>query len=165
MANYVVKPGDTLSKIGAQFGVPYQQITGYRSGNPNLIFAGETLTIPDKTGATAPVPAPPAIPTPTPTPTAPQPTSTPAPAPAGQVNPNDANSIKAAYQGYAGWNDPNAIIADFKATGGQGKGGPVSAPTGTTGGVGTTFGGLTAQPTIDLPKIYQNLYASSGISE
>jgi len=167
MANYVVKPGDTLSKIGAQFGVPYQQITGYRSGNPNLIYAGETLTIPDKTGATAPVPAPPAMPTSTPTapqPT-PTPTATPAPAPAGQVNPNDANSIKAAYQGYAGWNDPNAIIADFKATGGQGKGGPVSAPTGTPGGAGTAFTGLTNQPTIDLPKIYQNLYTSSGISD
>lgn len=44
----------------------------------------------------------------------------------GPVNPNDANSIKSAYQGYVGWNDPAAIVADFKATGGQGKGGPTS---------------------------------------
>ena len=165
---YKVVRGETLSGIAAKFGVSYQDIAKASNiANPNLIFPNQVLTIPDKTGATAPVPAPPA--TPTPTPTAPQPTptptATPTPAPAGQVNPNDANSIKAAYQGYAGWNDPNAIIADFKATGGQGKGGPVSATAGTTGGVGATFGGLTAQPTIDLPNIYQNLYASSGISE
>lgn len=40
---------------------------------------------------------------------------------AASVNPNDANSIKAAYPGYAGWNDSAAIIADFRATGGAGK--------------------------------------------
>lgn len=66
--------------------------------------------------------------------------TTPAPAPSNQgsqssnqsrptpsVNPNDANSIKNAFPGYAGWNDPNAIIGDFKATGGQGKGGSTSS--------------------------------------
>jgi len=38
------------------------------------------------------------------------------------VNPNNADSIKAFYEGYKGWNDKAAIIADFKATNGQGKG-------------------------------------------
>lgn len=54
MASYTVKSGDTLSGIGAQYGVPYQQITGYKSGNPNLIYAGEVLNVPDKGGAAAP---------------------------------------------------------------------------------------------------------------
>jgi hypothetical protein len=39
----------------------------------------------------------------------------------GILNPNDANSIKAMFPGYAGWNDSAAIVADFRATGGQGK--------------------------------------------
>ena len=43
---YTVKSGDTLSGIGKQFGVPYKQITGFKSGNPNLIYPGEVLTIP-----------------------------------------------------------------------------------------------------------------------
>ena len=42
---YVVQSGDTLSGIAAKLGVPMSQITGYSSGNPNLIYAGETLTI------------------------------------------------------------------------------------------------------------------------
>lgn len=42
---YVVKAGDTLSKIAKQFGVPMSSITGYKSGNPNLIRTGEKLTI------------------------------------------------------------------------------------------------------------------------
>ena len=167
MATYQVKPGDTLSKIGAQFGVPYQQITGYKSGNPNLIYAGETLTIPDKTGSPSVTPAPPAAPSVTQPTTQPtnQPVQTPpvATQPTGGVNPNDANSIKATFQGYAGWNDPNAIINDFKDTGGAGKGGPTSA--GTTGTPGSTFTSITNQPTIDLPKIYQNLYSTAGISD
>ena len=50
MATYTVKPGDTLSKIAKQFGVDWRKITGYRSGNPNLIYPGEVLTIP--TGGT-----------------------------------------------------------------------------------------------------------------
>jgi len=54
MTTYTVKPGDTLSAIGSQFGVPYSQISGFRSGNPNLIYPGEVLTIPDKVGASAP---------------------------------------------------------------------------------------------------------------
>lgn len=44
---YTVKPGDTLSSIGARLGVDWRKITGFRSGNPNLIYPGEVLTIPD----------------------------------------------------------------------------------------------------------------------
>lgn len=58
------------------------------------------------------------------------------------VNPNDANSIKQNYSGYAGWNDPASIIADFRATGGSGKGGPTSYSSGGGGG------GLSAEDTI-----------------
>lgn len=76
MAQYVVKSGDTLSGIGSKYGVPYQQITGYRSGNPNLIYPGEVLTIPDKKGAVAPAPS-----------SAPIQSSTPAPVSAPTVNP------------------------------------------------------------------------------
>lgn len=42
---YTVKSGDTLSGIAAKFGVSVGQISGYRSGNPNLIYPGEVLTI------------------------------------------------------------------------------------------------------------------------
>ena len=45
---YTVESGDTLSKIAGRFGVGVQDITGYRSGNPNLIFPGEVLTIGSK---------------------------------------------------------------------------------------------------------------------
>jgi LysM repeat protein len=50
---YTVKAGDTLSKIAAQYGINYNQITGYRSGNPNLIYPGEVLTIPVSGGGQA----------------------------------------------------------------------------------------------------------------
>jgi LysM repeat protein/Txe/YoeB family toxin of Txe-Axe toxin-antitoxin module len=42
---YTVMPGDTLGAIALKFGVPLSSITGYRSGDPNRIFSGETLTI------------------------------------------------------------------------------------------------------------------------
>ena len=48
---YVVQAGDTLSGIAAKFGVPTSAISGYRSGDPNLIYPGETLTV-KKTGGT-----------------------------------------------------------------------------------------------------------------
>jgi len=48
MAQYVVKSGDTLSKIASMYGVDYRQITGYKSGDPNRIYVGEVVTIPDK---------------------------------------------------------------------------------------------------------------------
>lgn len=40
---YVVQSGDTLSGIAAWLGVNMYNITGYRSGNVNIIYPGETL--------------------------------------------------------------------------------------------------------------------------
>lgn len=40
---YTVVAGDNLSSIAARHGVSVDSIRGYRSGNPNLIYAGETL--------------------------------------------------------------------------------------------------------------------------
>lgn len=40
---YVVQAGDTLSDIAAYLGVSVYNITGYRSGNINLIYPGEVL--------------------------------------------------------------------------------------------------------------------------
>ncbi len=42
--SYVVRPGDTLWGIASSHGVPMGSIHGYRSGNPNVIYVGETLT-------------------------------------------------------------------------------------------------------------------------
>ena len=44
-SSYVVKSGDTLGAIASRYGVSISDISGYRSGNPNLIYPGETLTI------------------------------------------------------------------------------------------------------------------------
>lgn len=44
-SSYVVKNGDSLSKIAAAMGVDINSISGYRSGNPNLIYAGEVLSV------------------------------------------------------------------------------------------------------------------------
>ena len=38
-----VRAGDTLSGIAARLGVSCAQLTGYRSGNPNVIYPGEVL--------------------------------------------------------------------------------------------------------------------------
>ena len=38
-----VKTGDTLSSIAARLGVSWTQLSGYRSGNPNVIYPGEVL--------------------------------------------------------------------------------------------------------------------------
>lgn len=40
-----VRYGDTLSGIAARLGVGWQQLSGYRSGNPNVIYAGETVCV------------------------------------------------------------------------------------------------------------------------
>jgi len=61
---YVVRPGDTLSAIGARFGVSYQDIARASGiANPNVIRAGQVLTIPGRSGAPTPV-----APTPAPAP-------------------------------------------------------------------------------------------------
>lgn len=52
---YTVQAGDTLSGIAAKFGVSTSAISGYRSGNPNIIYPGEVLTI--NGGSTASKPA------------------------------------------------------------------------------------------------------------
>lgn len=38
-----VRSGDTLTGIAARLGISYTQLTGYRSGNPNVIYPGEVL--------------------------------------------------------------------------------------------------------------------------
>jgi LysM repeat protein len=49
-AQYVVKSGDTLSSIGARYGVPYMDIARASGiSNPNMIHPGQVLTIPGKT--------------------------------------------------------------------------------------------------------------------
>ena len=40
---YVVRSGDTLSGVASRYGISWTAIRGYRSGNPNLIYPGETL--------------------------------------------------------------------------------------------------------------------------
>lgn len=55
MAQVTVQPGDTLSAIAQKYGVGVSDISGYRSGNPNLIFPGEVLTV---GSVVAPTPAP-----------------------------------------------------------------------------------------------------------
>ena len=42
---YTVQPGDTLNKIANRLGIDPSQIGGFRSGDPNRIFPGETLQI------------------------------------------------------------------------------------------------------------------------
>jgi len=58
-ATYVVRSGDTLSAIGARFGVSYQDIARASGvSNPNRIYPGQVLTIPGKKSTPAPAPAP-----------------------------------------------------------------------------------------------------------
>ena len=40
---YTVRSGDTLSGIAQRLGISWTQLTGYRSGNPSLIYPGEVL--------------------------------------------------------------------------------------------------------------------------
>lgn len=51
---YTVQAGDTLSGIAAKLGVSTSAISGYRSGNPNLIYPGEVLTINGGSAASKP---------------------------------------------------------------------------------------------------------------
>ena len=64
--------------------------------------------------------------------------------------------------GYQGW-DNAAALADYRATGGSGKG-QVGGQAAGAGG-GSFAGGFTPAPTIDFPKLYQNLVDSSGVRE
>ena len=40
---YTVRSDDTLTGIAARLGISWTQLTGYRSGNPSLIYPGEVL--------------------------------------------------------------------------------------------------------------------------
>lgn len=40
---YTVRSGDYLTGIAARLGISWTQLTGYRSGNPSLIYPGEVL--------------------------------------------------------------------------------------------------------------------------
>lgn len=51
---YTVQSGDTASGIAAKFGVSLSAISGYHSGNANLIYPGEVLTIKMSGGSSAP---------------------------------------------------------------------------------------------------------------
>lgn len=42
---YQIKKGDTLGAIASKFGTTVDNISGFKSGNPDLIFPGETITI------------------------------------------------------------------------------------------------------------------------
>lgn len=54
MGNYKVQKGDTLSAIGKEYGVSYQDIAKANNiKNPDLIYAGQTLKIPSANQNTA----------------------------------------------------------------------------------------------------------------
>lgn len=54
--SYMVKPGDTLSRIGARLGVDWRELARINGiANPNLIYPGQVLQMP---GVTAPAPVP-----------------------------------------------------------------------------------------------------------
>ena len=45
--NYVVVAGDTVGKIAAKYGVDWKELAGYNKlANPNLIYVGQVLKIP-----------------------------------------------------------------------------------------------------------------------
>ena len=47
--NYVVKKGDTLSKIAAKYNTTYQYLANYNNiSNPNKIYPGEIIKVPQK---------------------------------------------------------------------------------------------------------------------
>ena len=71
ISTHTVKEGDTLSEIAQRYGVTTDQITGYRSGNKNLIFVGEVLNINKQPVVSAPGGAPTAPPGAPTSPTAP----------------------------------------------------------------------------------------------
>lgn len=51
---YVVQPGDTLSEIAERYGTTYQTLAALNGiSNPDLIYAGQTIRIPEDSGSTA----------------------------------------------------------------------------------------------------------------
>ena len=69
-ATYIVQPGDTLWRISRQFGTTVDAIVKANNiPNPNLIYVGQTLEIPDDTTSPPAPPGPTATPGPGPGPT------------------------------------------------------------------------------------------------
>ena len=50
-SQYVIKRGDTLSKIASQVGLSVQQLKSYNNLTSDLIFAGQTLSLTQKSGS------------------------------------------------------------------------------------------------------------------
>ena len=144
MANTVtVASGDTLSGIAAKYGVPISSITGYKSGNPNLIYPGEVLTL---GGTPAPAANPAATPAPTQTPTTTpqaQPQSTPQPASGVDPHINPATGV---------WDDNY-----YAKTYGNGASG--SGSTNISGLIGSTT------PALNLPDLYNSLSQQAGLAD
>ena len=124
---YTVKSGDTLSGIGAKLGVDWHKITGYRSGNPNVIRPGEVLNIPDSgsggvtiNGVTYPSGFIGPRPNANPSSSSPQPSQPSQPPPAGYDPDRMVNGVPAhAYPGTPEYNDKMAGIDIYaKARGG-----------------------------------------------
>lgn len=106
MSQYIIKSGDTLSKIAQQFGYggDYMSIAKANNiTNPNVIQAGATLNIPDRS---APGAAPASVPAPIQQPT--QPVVSQPQVQSGGIPPVDMSK-------YQGWNDQAAIQADWAA--------------------------------------------------
>ena len=88
-SNYTVQAGDTVWGIAQRayndaedWDTIYQANKQVIGGNPNLIYPGQVLHIPQNPDPTkTPIPTPHPTPTPTPTPTPPPPTPTPTPPP------------------------------------------------------------------------------------
>ena len=145
MANtYTVVSGDTLSGIAAKTGVSMSSITGYKSGNPNLIYPGEVLTL-GGSPAPAAAPAAPAAPASTQTPTTtPQVQQQSTPQPQSGVDPHINPSTGV-------WDDNYYA----KTYGGASSGG--------SGGISSAFSSTV--PALNLPDLYTSLSKSAGISD
>ena len=52
--SHTVQEGDTLNDIASKFGVGIDRLSGYRSGNPDLIYPGETITVSGQSANPAP---------------------------------------------------------------------------------------------------------------
>lgn len=56
MASYTVKQGDSLSKIGAMYGVSWNSLALHNNiKSPYTIYAGQVLSIPGSSAAPTPV--------------------------------------------------------------------------------------------------------------
>lgn len=156
-SSYTVRPGDTLSAIGARFGVSYQSIASANGiSDPNRIYAGQRLSIPGGGGARpAPAPAAPAAPA--------------APSAGGHrytVQPGDTLSsiggrYGVSYQSIAaanGISNPNRIYPGMELTI---PGGRAPAPSAPVSGPGPVTGPSTGGVSVDqLVSIMPNLSRS-----